>query len=211
MQTAISGVKNLFCNPLFLLPQVPADKFLPLPMHLSQSSSPRCRQSGCNLRKRFLPLMKHIGINIHIFYFRAQCSRKYYLVQTHANSFSFQEESMEPVCEQTLGEEILHFQAKLAFSAKYRPQFLHFQKNMADPAKSRADFLHFHAKLAFSAKYWTLFLHFQKNMADPAKSRADFLHFQTKLAFSAKSKIKTVHFQSKRLIPAQHFKQTSFP
>ena len=88
MQTAISGVKNLFCNPLFLLPQVPADKFLPLPMHLSQSSSPRCRQSGCNLRKRFLPLMKHIGINIHIFYFRAQCSRKYYLVQTHANSFS---------------------------------------------------------------------------------------------------------------------------
>ena len=177
MQTAISGVKNLFCNPLFLLPQVPADKFLSLPMHLSQSSSPRCRQSGCNLRKRFLPLMKHIGINIHIFYFRAQCSRKYYLVQTHANSFSFQEESMEPVCEQTLGEEILHF----------------------------------HAKLAFSAKYWTLFLHFQKNMADPAKSRADFLHFHAKLAFSAKSKIKTVHFQSKRLIPAQHFKQTSFP
>jgi len=39
----------------------------------------------------------------------------------------------------------------------------------------------------------------------------EILHFHAKLAFSAKSKIKTVHFQSKRLIPAQHFKQTSFP
>ena len=101
-----------------------------------------------------------ILLSLHLFYFRAQCARKYYLVQTHANSFSFREESMEPVCKQTLSKEILHF-----------------QKKKADPAKSRADFLHFHAKLAFSAK----------------------------------SKIKTVHFQPKSLIPAQHFKQTSFP